>query len=212
MRKTLVILNGPPRSGKDSVADASTYTKVGFKRHLLKAALAISGVNEKLWNARYDSCVETTGFSSSERTYSWCKDIAWELLGGLSQREFLIRVSEEWMKPVFGKGVFGERLKEDLDLISVAHHQLWTKASIFGDVYISSDGGFVEEVQPFLDDPDWNVIIVRLFRDGCSFEGDSRNYLLDLCEDEIDIDGNGSILEVTKDVEWFVTKVIKESK
>lgn len=157
----IIILNGPPGSGKDSIADYlvqnNAYRKFQFKERLFELALSISGIDEEEWFDRYE-----------DRTFNM-KEEPWKQLGGLSQRQFLIKISEEWIKPVFGKNYFGEILAEKI------HDHIIKSLSILDDVVIS-DSGFLEELKPVLEVPA-PKLLVRLYSKGCSFKGDSRNYL-----------------------------------
>ena len=72
-------------------------------------------------------------------------------------------MSENIIKPVFGKDAFGKALVSSLPESGI--------------VFIS-DGGFPEEVQPLIDHVgEDNLLIVRIHKQGATFEGDSRKYL-----------------------------------
>jgi len=156
----VVILNGPPNSGKDALAkllaDMGFAIRLEMKQCLFSVALQASGISEPAWFSRYNDKV--------------LKEEPWHLLGGLSQRQFLIKISEDWMKPVFGQGVFGERMADE------AQHMIWkTKGKV---PIVFTDGGFEEELNAMVNKLGIdNVLLVRLHRDGTSFKGDSRNYL-----------------------------------
>lgn len=197
-KKTLVVLNGAPRSGKDSYANRLTdYTHRRFKDNLVDLALKMSGVSREDWEDRYEAYVYVNG-SEPTRILHWRKDEPWYELGGLSQRQYLIWLSEEVIKPVHGKQVFGERLKADLDFESAMHDR---------NDFVTSDGGFDEEVQPFVDDPEWEVIVIKIKREGCTFEGDSRNYLTIKCDYELEFDGSGTIIEGLEVIEAFLNDI-----
>ncbi len=189
----LVVLNGPPRSGKDTIADwfeEHTYsTSVSFKYKLMKIALEVSGVNGKAWYDRY-TAEHSKGFSGEP---VWWKDIPWDRLGGKSEREYLIWLSEDVVKPVHGERYFGEELKRYIKVDDDA-------------IYFASDGGFVEELMPFIEDDDFDVYIIRLSREGCTFDGDSRNYLPDNLAKTLDVENNGTILEVAAKIDKFINE------
>ena len=145
--KTLLILNGPPRSGKDTIAKRLTdFIHVEFKEELFNMAIEMSGVPSDEWFARYEGYIQENGPYENFKT-TWLKNEPWDKLNGLSQREFMIKVSEEWAKPLFGKDVFGKRLKERLDC------KAWKEDESF----VTSDGGFFEEMLPFIRDNNWNA-------------------------------------------------------
>jgi hypothetical protein len=95
--------------------------------------------------------------------YNTNKEIPEKLLNGLSRREAMIYTSEEIMKKRHGRDYYGIQTSKKIDGISS---------------YCFSDGGFVEEVLSIINTVGANnICIVQLFREGCSFSSDSRNYL-----------------------------------
>lgn len=151
--KDIIILNGPPGSGKDTICEyLEDYwidvKKLEVKARLFELVLAISGMPEDQWWELYN-CRQT-------------KEVPHKDLAGLSPRQFMIHVSENVMKPLYGSDYFGRYAARQV-----------VKSSY--STLVFSDGGFPEEVQ--LLSEVGNVHLIHLFRDGCSFEGDSRNYL-----------------------------------
>lgn len=153
-----IILNGPPGVGKDTLAnllvqaleqwDKPKQAKHReFKSALFDIALAISGMSTSEWHYNYHR----------DR-----KEVAHPALAGKSPREFLIHISEVVVKPLYGDDFFGKRalLKTKGD---PAHY------------HVFSDGGFLSELIPLTELHE--VVVFRLFRDDCSFKGDSRNYI-----------------------------------
>lgn len=150
--KQVLILNGPPNSGKDVAAEVmcgrlnNVYHRE-FKTKLFEMALVITGLTKGDWDYLYD------------RTR---KDTSCEECFGRSPRQLLIDISEKMIKPQFGKMYFGEAAARSLN----------------PGINIFSDGGFYEEVLPLIETCGAeNVVIARIGREGCTFEGDSRNYL-----------------------------------
>jgi hypothetical protein len=137
--------------------------------------MEISRINTGDWFQRYNNRV--------------LKETPWSRLGGLSQREFLIKISEEWVKPIFGKDYYGKVAGEAAD-----NELLWDHNVVF------SDGGFQEEfdtIKSIVGKE--NILLVRLYREGASWEGDSRGYLKNP-DWEVDIENNGSVEEVINDI------------
>lgn len=161
-RPICIILNGPPDSGKDSLARLFMTTvdcvHLELKDKLFHIALSTSGISSTEWFDRYNN-----------RTL---KELPWDKLGGLSQRQFLIKISEEWVKPVFGPNFFGKEAAKSANSYM---------RQGFGLNVIFTDGGFPEELATMLgvlgED---NVLLVRLHRDGRDFSNDSRSYLPDI--------------------------------
>lgn len=154
MKKTILILNGGPGIGKDTLADlimAHNFRKMEMKSRLIELALIISGINSFEWNLRYNN-----------RKF---KELPWDRLGGLSQRQFLIRVSEEWIKPTFGDDYFGLLASDEIDLC-------------LPNNIVFPDGGFLPEVL-CIPREDRDVYVARLHRYGFDFSNDSRGYLPD---------------------------------
>lgn len=158
MNKLTVVLNGPPCSGKNYITDQLikhlaisdiTSEELMFKTGLYKETA-------KQYFMPYYSFVDL----ATNRT---TKDLPNERLGGISPREALINVSENYIKPLLGKDYFAKELLENIK---------------DKDVYIISDGGFKEEIQTLIDSPKINrLLLVHLMAPGCFFEGDSRSYI-----------------------------------
>ncbi|UVD31751.1 ATPase [Escherichia phage TR1] len=161
--KKLIILNGPPGAGKDTVADIIVKLgickdKVSFKSPMFNVAKSMLSSDE------FDGFIK----NYDDREY---KESPHEFLGGMTVRQFMIWISESVMKPVFGDEVFGKRLAQSLG----------------NGCHICSDGGFASEIEPLIESG-VEVTLVRLHRPGYTFEGDSRSYISGLCAREIDID------------------------
>lgn len=147
----IIILNGAPGVGKDTLgklmAEQANLTIRSFKQPMFDIVEATLG---------------ESGFSKFMELYDnrLTKEQGTPLLGGLSPREFMIEISEKWIKPRFGKDYFGCRFVADLPVTGV----------------VATDGGFPDEVRPMLDVT--QVVIVRLHRDGYGFAGDSRRFII----------------------------------
>lgn len=180
----IILFNSPANSGKD-VAVATLVEKRGtvpfsFKRSLKAITLSIYNVPEAVW----DSWYTREG-----------KEIPRKELYGLSCRQALIKVSEEIIKPNFSQRFFGEREKSTLKALVKEH----------GDIIACcSDCGFNQEIDPLLEEfGQENVYVVRIDRDGCSFVGDSRNWVDNnsvLDSNYITIFNNGTLQEFEDDV------------
>lgn len=183
MTGKVIILNGPPGSGKDAIADVMSHNvmwqHVRIKSKLFSQAIEISGIDPSDWHIRYED--------------RKLKETPWDRLGGLSQRQFLIKISEEWVKPVFGKDFYGKEAgKYALEDITN------------GYTLVYSDGGFQEEfdaIKSIVGED--NILLVRLHRDGTSWEGDSRGYLKNPGR-EVDIENNGTIQEVIESIKMEI--------
>ncbi|WP_196234031.1 hypothetical protein [Escherichia coli] len=152
----VIILNGPAGCGKDTLAMALVemgFAKgtTSFKNPMFNIALAALGQDA------YHEFLD--GYDDRAR-----KEKPEGFLNGLSRRQLMIAISEQFIKPVFGDDYFGKYLAENLP---------------DGDeVFVVSDGGFASEVAPIVA-AGHDVRIVRLHREGYTFIGDSRGYLYD---------------------------------
>ena len=153
----VIILNGPAGCGKDTLARALVemgFAKgvASFKNPMFNIAMAALGQDA------YREFLD--GYDDRAR-----KEKPEGFLNGLSRRQFMIAISEQFIKPVFGDDYFGKYLAGNLP---------------DGDeVFVVSDGGFASEVAPIVA-AGHDVRIVRLHRDCHTFEGDSRGYLYDI--------------------------------
>lgn len=203
--KTLVVLNGPKRCGKNTIGKSLVdmnfwfkydWDECDFKDELISMALIISGVSRVDWEDRYDQQVMEGSHVDDARKYvsvRWMKDVPWDKLGGYSQRQFLIKLSEEWVKPVFGDQHFGRLLKNELDHVALD-----------GDIYVNTSGGFNSELLPFYADPDWQVLLVKISRLSCSFDGDSRNYITKNFNKMLVVDNSGDIGSSVSKINEFI--------
>lgn len=171
-RPICIILNGPPDSGKDSLArlfmTAVDCVHLEVKDKLFQVALVVSGISHEEWFTRYNN--------------RKLKELPWDRLGGLSQRQFLIKISEEWIKPIFGQDYFGRQA-------AVAA----SKFIGFNQSVIFTDGGFPDELNTMLEVlGEDNVLLVRLHREGRDFSNDSRNYLPDI-KHTLDLHNNSTL-------------------
>lgn len=150
--KTAVIFNGPPGSGKDMICDYlsetdPSYHHVRFKDHLFTLTKTIYQINDFLFDKIYQDRI--------------AKEQPNDLFNGLSARRALIYISEDIIKPNFGKNYFG----------LAAANKLKPGVNCF------SDGGFVDEIEPIYEATDGHMIIIQIEREGCNFSNDSRRYI-----------------------------------
>lgn len=159
----VIVLVGPKGSGKDVVGEhllsrRSDVVVRRFKEELLQDTIDYYNISEDWFYSVYDNR-ET-------------KEVPLVELDGKSPREAVIFVSEEVMKPQYGQQYYGERLLETLDPDAV---NIITDGGVAN---ITEDGeeDWVE-LQPIVEAVGKdNILIVQLYRNECSFEGDSRRY------------------------------------
>lgn len=150
------LLNGPPKSGKNTIADhldvvTSNIYSMSFAAHLKDLACDMLGCGMSHLEQHKDDQVTYPGFSS--------------------YRELLIKLSEEFCKPMFGRDYFGHILGH-----KISHYN-----KIYGaENFVISDSGFIEELDALrthIRVPDVQYHIVQLYRPGTTFSGDSRDYI-----------------------------------
>ena len=184
----IIILNGPPGVGKDTIADALD-AQHGVMHMRVKDEL-YRNAYELFLKTMMPRDIKCRGISPAEFvaacTDREIKEKPMKWLNGLSPREALIFTSEKVFKPVLGNDYYGKAAALRADAVL-------RNATAGVKNIVLSDGGFREEVEVIASCHD--VLLVRLFRIGCTFFGDSRSYLSNVkgVENEIDLrleDGN----------------------
>lgn len=169
----IIVLNGPPGCGKDTLAQLLTaygFTRTEFKHDLYVKTAEYYGIPLSVFKERHEN--------------RELKELPFKQ--GLSTRQMLIHVSENVCKPTHGQDYFGR--------LAAARC-----AEIEGDI-VFSDGGFEEEVKALGD----NVMVIRLHREGFTFDGDSRNYLSEGIDVTlIDDNPNAAVKEILHHAKMF---------
>lgn len=177
--RPLILLNGPPRSGKDEGA-AYLYSK--YNAHWFRMSQPIKDALRAM-------------FHMTEAQYKECeakKDTKMEYLFDLSFREAQIAFSEVFAKEVFGITVFG-------------HLAARRVAQSVSRMFVCSDSGFAQEAHPFVQLVGAkNVLVVRLHRRGCDFSHDSRSYINIDGATNIDLENNGSLTMYRENLDGVV--------
>lgn len=153
--KTVIILNGPPGSGKDTIAD---FIAAEFNAEHLRFKTKLYAITALVNNLDFDMFME---IATDQNTKDSVK-----LARGLTARQLIIETSENVIKPYYGKDYFGNDVGDSI---------LKSDKSLF----VVSDGGFPEELTSLirvgkLSHSD--VVIVKLYRNGHNFDNDSRTY------------------------------------
>lgn len=183
-RWKVVFVNGPPRSGKDTVGQLIKTDRKG--RDLGPTCL------EKFAHAVKRAVHDRLGLKQAEHDprpgrplpadyYEQRKDEVGipGFPDGKSPRDMYIEFSEDIAKPAHGDDVFGQFL-------------LGRLVRKIGDneMVVITDSGFRPEAECIVEHYGAeNCLLIRLERDGSSFEGDSRDYieLADLGVTEVDL-------------------------
>lgn len=173
-----IFLNGPPRCGKDTlVGELIPYLKFRHLKFAMPIKRAVAGLLDITENSLEEykdvqsNVLQHVGTSTKEY-----RD---------TPRQLLIALSEDLLKPKYGSDIFGR--------------VFWHHAkNSFEQVIIASDCGFVDEVQRVIYNAGKaNCRLIRIQRDGCTFDGDSRSYLPDGLCPTWDLANNGTKYDFT---------------
>lgn len=147
----VILLNGPPRCGKDTLAamvqrrlGAQVCTIHKFAEPLKIGGAAALNIPLDVLEARY----KESPLPGMEVTW----------------RDYQISMSEEWYKPRFGKYIFGELQK-------------WRILRDPRPVIVISDSGFTYEAKPLVDlFGVERCFVVKIDRPDHTYAGDSRDW------------------------------------
>lgn len=193
----VLMLNGPPRSGKDSVAAALAAKDNSVIRVSLAAPLKLAV--HHTFNVP-DKSVEA---------YELSKDEPNEHFFGDSPRQAYIKFSETYMKPNYGNDVWVKLA------IRYAQQQVVAKAftGILNPVIVFTDIGFIEEVNGILNEYQLNNCgLVRLSRQGTSFMNDSRSYIEHPSLCSFDIENTDGCLDDTIRRVYGIFQFLKDGR
>ena len=177
----IILLNGAPMVGKDVIAEEICRVvgnsceliephHIQFKKRLFDIALSIAGINSDVWFERYNN--RELKEKPWDRLPVGCGPLDFGMHH--TQRSWLVEVSEDIIKPAMGKRFFGKAAAQEI--IEDQSCDIM-KLSGWSHLHVFSDSGFPDEVIPLFEIPNTSVHLIRLTREGCSFDGDSRNYL-----------------------------------
>lgn len=152
----VLLLNGPPGCGKDSIAKELCRINSGqvfhekFATPIREMICGLLGVSDDVLDS--------------------IKDEPQPFLDYATPREYMIAYSEDFIKPRLGLDVWGRALRQRI---------MKTKTENSDSIVIVSDAGFPEEVQAVIDSFGFSrVILIALYRKKCTFVDDSRDYVV----------------------------------
>ncbi len=122
----------------------------------------------------------------------------------LSIREAMIYVSEVIVKPRWGEDWFGQA--------RVRKMKGFDGYCPFTPIFCDDSCAFVDELHPLIKYlGQENIILLRIHRDGFTFEGDSRNYIPDgVITNTVDVYNNGTEVQFLEEVRHVVRKWLNE--
>lgn len=176
----VLLLNGPPKSGKDTIGGMLMDHIPGSET--FKFSYELKRMTHRAF-----------GFPDKPDAFEAIKDdLDQGPEAGVSWRQAYIAMSEKFCKPLFGAGYFGKLL----------HYELRSqdKASLA----VVTDSGFREEAEA-LKEKGHDLFLLRIYRDGCTFVGDSRSYWNadHIVTDSASIYNNGTLEDLSAKVATF---------
>lgn len=169
MPKHLILLNGPPSSGKDTAA-AFIY-QITDRASLFKLSQPLKDAVRAFFDLTPGEIVH---YEQEPQKSTPCARFH-----GLSYRQAQIELSEQHAKVIYNCHVFGQLAVDRIQRSSA-------------QVFICSDSGFDYEAEPLIKyfRPEYTLLL-RLHRDGCTFAGDSRSLIHLTGVRTLDIMNNG---------------------
>lgn len=157
----VVGFNGPPRSGKDSLAE-SLAAKI---EKIHDVPVKLESLSLPLRHIAYAMTgYDRLGMEYDGADYERFKVTKWPTFGGATGRELLIHISENFLIPMYGPQVMARML--------IMRNQG------FDGLLLIRDSGFQREIDPLIE---WvgedNFYIARCHREGSTFDDDSREWV-----------------------------------
>lgn len=165
----IILINGPAGSGKDTVANSLHHfvtkrcetVKFAAPLKTLATALYCQGDSRKFYEFDHDQ----------KR-----KNEPSPVFFGKTCREVQIGISEVFLKKFHSETIFGDILASTIE----------AKSQEGVEAFFVSDSGFKPEAQVLIEQfGPQNILLLRLHREGHTYEGDSRDYVY-LDEEEVE--------------------------
>jgi hypothetical protein len=158
MTKKIFLLNGPPSSGKDSLANHIVRNNGAYT--IDKMAYPLKQANKMLFSLTDAEYEEYEGNAVLKNTPQ-------ERFYGKSYRDIQIDLSEKFVKMNYDDEFFGRSLAARINNLSNPHAKI-----------LVPDSGFAGEARAVIREfGAENVYLIKLFREGFGYSGDSRSYI-----------------------------------
>lgn len=151
----IVGFNGPPKAGKDTIA-------TGLIR-LLDSATSAPVQRQALAATMRDGACAILGLTGGDKWYNDIKDVPLQVIDGDTFRDFMIKMSEEFVKKCYGKGFWAK-------LMHGRNISWWDRVPT---ILIVTDIGFPDEVD-YLCEHSERYLNIVLDRANTDFSKDSR--------------------------------------
>ena len=191
----VVGFNGPPECGKDTAAELlrAEITRAGVPHALVhleslsyplrSIAYAITGWTGPLDGENYEK-FKRTRFQIGQGD------------DGETGRQIMIDSSERFLKPVYGEEVMADMLLSRISLKPAC-------------VILVRDCGFQSEVNPIINAVgSKNFYLVNVWRDGKTFEGDSREWVTHA--HSMQLDNNGTLPELATECQRIYGRLVNQ--
>lgn len=179
----VLFFNGPPGCGKDTISN------------LLAERSSQPVMQMKFADPLKDQCAVLLGVTREE--LELIKDLPHPALGGGTPRQYLIGLSEKYIKPVYGDQFFG----------NVAANKI--RRSLHKGRIAFSDSGFLSEAIPVVNQCGLaNCAKIEIHRKGKDFSNDSRSYWHMQGLQEFRYDNDGTV-EQFYDWLWKILRLLK---
>lgn len=189
----IVLLNGPPRSGKDTIARAlrpAGFYQASLARLLKERVHRLFGLD-----VPFDYFEET-------------KDQPRVEFGGATPRQVYIDTSEKVVKPIMGRDIWARWLRQEMDNLDGPRGH---RPEFMGcNGFVVSDLGFPYEVTPLVQG--FDPLIVRLHRANCTFANDSREYVTVAGVPTLELYNEGTREELERDAVAAITSHFAEAQ
>lgn len=190
-----IVLNGASETGKSTlIASGLMYRFKLLNEQFLQesndpADYSLTVVQDSFANPMKHFIATTLGVKYSDLK----KNTMMAIIQGYTPREFLIHLSEHYIKERYGDDAFGRWLE---------HRVL--RLDPLPDVVVIDDGGFPGELGAL----GYSAKVIRVNRPGKTFEGDSREYMPDP-HYTLDNDGTIEDLELKLDqlANWIIDQL-----
>lgn len=183
---TVVLLNGPPRCGKDT--GANHLNRIIPRSRVMKFA----GMLKRSTHIDFGLPPELP-----DDAFENCKDQPHPAFFGQTPRNAYIEKSEKRQKPFLGDDIYGR----------VLVRRMWRAYREGVRVFLMSDSGFAPEAVPVIQAVGaYNHLLLRIHAEqrGCSFVSDSRSYIQLPGVVSYDLDNNGEIDDYMAQLRHYV--------
>lgn len=158
-KKFVFVLNAPPSSGKDAIANMV----IDLNNFILRKSFGNALIEKSLHYINCQSSKYITRELWDQFYTRELKEKEHEYFLGYSPRGLIKHTAENVFKPMYGDDIFGK----------IVAHEILNSDS---QVAIITDGGFNSEIAPLVE-AGFDVTIIKILRDGCNFDNDTRKWL-----------------------------------